>query len=103
MSAVRDTTEAKVLIVPRGSVGLVRMRLEVKEGGYQSYSATLRTPEGIEIWNQQLGPQPPHNISLRLPAKLLVSGDYILSLSGVTVSGEDVNAGKYYFRVETKY
>lgn len=93
--------ETKVLIVPHGA-NRIRFKLEVEEANFQNYTATLRTPEGIEIWRRQLNPRPPQDINLTLPATLLKSGDYILSLSGTTAEHEVANAGKYYFRVEAK-
>jgi hypothetical protein len=40
-----------------------------------------------------------HILQLILPAELLVPGDYVVNLSGMTESGNFEDIGKYYFRV----
>jgi hypothetical protein len=38
----------------------------------------------------------------RIPAKLLVEGEYVLSLSGLTPKGTAEEAVKYYFKVAVR-
>lgn len=101
---VRDGAEAKTLTIPRNA-DLVQLDLEVERDDYPSYRAALRTPEGAEIWSQQIKNQPTkrdHTVVLRLPASLFKNADYILSLSGLTAENRLVDVGKYYFRAQIR-
>jgi hypothetical protein len=69
---------------------------------YASYGASVQTPEGKTLWR---GPARPsaargQSIVVTLPAKDIPSGDYILSVTGVTAAGREESAADFSFRVK---
>ena len=100
---MRDTGEAKRLIIAPGS-DLLRLQLDLKQKGeYQSYRAVLQTAEGNEVWSQDSlrarATAAGQAVVLRLPARLLPEGDYQLTLKGLTASREFEEVGDYYFSI----
>ena len=83
----------------------VRLRLQLAEGGYQSYSAELQSVEGEVVWSRAaLGPEGRHNsLAISLPVALLTRSDYVVLLTGTTASGERERAGTYYFNVVNRH
>lgn len=97
----RGIAEAERLIVPADAT-LVRMYLDLGIDDYESYRATLGIETGDEIWSQsQLRADELVEgvaVTLTLPAKLLVPGDYTVRLSGSTTNGDYELIGRYRFR-----
>lgn len=99
----RDQGEAKRLIILPG-VSLVQFQLSLsKRDEYGSYRAVLRTASGDEVWSQ-IGIKAHRQgsgktVLLQIPARLLARRDYVLTLSGVTASGEVEDLNDYSFRV----
>lgn len=100
---VRDTEAPKRLAIPPSAQSLrLQMDLEGDEG-YKHYRAMLRTADGDEIWSQgRLRAQPTGSgkaVVLKLSPRLFQTGDYIVTLQGVTTNGEFDEVGDYYFSV----
>ncbi len=102
---VRGAGEANRLVIPLGT-SLVRLRLTLKaDDSYRSYRASLQTIEGKDTWGRRaLSALPSRSgvkaLTLQLPARLLPTGDYILTLSGVTADGSVESVAEYYLKVE---
>jgi hypothetical protein len=82
---------------------IVQLRLIVRPPPHRQYFAALKTPGAFEISrNNELPALPNANgtvVDLFVPADRLISGDYIVRLSGVDGGDKVVSAGDYYFRV----
>ena len=102
---VRGTSDAKRLILSP-DVRQIILQAIFKGDNYKSYQAVIRTVVGREVWNKtDLKAQKRGNsqfIVLRLRANALSNDDYILTLSGVTPSGESEVIAEYPFSVSTK-
>jgi hypothetical protein len=86
------------------NTNLLQLQLNIRRPGqYQSYRATLETADGDEIWRQsRLRARTAASgqaVVLTLPANLFTPGDYVLTLSGLIVSGEAQEIGDYYFTI----
>jgi hypothetical protein len=99
---VRGSGEAQVLVVPP-TADVIELRLEVSKADFRRYSATLTTPEGTVVARQtQIRAHVSGNgtrIAVRVAARLLAPGDYILRVDGVNAAGETGEASESYFRV----
>lgn len=93
----RDADVTKPLLIPAGA-GDVRLQLELKKkGGYKNYLASVQTLDGEQVWSQKL-----ETAQLTVPAKVLPAGDYVIELKGIAASGEQEDAGQFYFTVVRK-
>jgi len=102
LGLLRGGAEQQILaIAPAADV--IELRLNLKSVDFKKYSAALTTAEGKPVWKQaQVGVRPSQTggrIALRLPARLLAAGDYILRVDGMNPAGESVELGDSYFRV----
>jgi hypothetical protein len=99
---VRDLGEANTFRIP-AEAKFVRLQVEHEDEGYQRYRAVLRTVAGREVW-QQAGVKPLRpgipTVVLILPARLLRTDDYILSLSGANAGGASEDVGDFPVRVK---
>ena len=99
---VRGASEPKRLIIPQRAE-LVRMLLDLDHDDHKSYRAAFETVEGKRIWSSGSLKARSKNagkmVTLKLPASLFASGDYILTLSGINADGSLENADEYYFNV----
>jgi hypothetical protein len=88
----------------------VRLQLTLKAAdAYESYSATLETVEGSEVWRRgalraSAGAFGAKRLSLTVPANVLRTAGYILKLSGrasptESENTESENVAEYYFSV----
>lgn len=104
-SLVRDEGESERLVVPRRAE-VVLLRFGFEGEARQNYRAWLRTPEGRTVLDtRRVGLRKTTDgwmATLRLPARLLRDGDYILRLMGTTGEGETVDVARFYFRIERK-
>lgn len=99
---VRDLGEANTLRIP-AEAKLVRLEVEHEDESYQRYRAVLRTVACREVWRQTgLRPRRPGTptVVLVLPARLLRTDDYILSLSGANAGGAFEDVGDFPIRVK---
>lgn len=93
--------EGKQINAPPG--GVVRLRLELPAGSYESYRATLRAVGGDELFTLP-GLRPPlagreQSLELNLPANVLPPGDYLLNVSGMKPDGKPEDVADYSFRI----
>ena len=94
--------EPQTLTVPAG-VQSIKLRITLTRSDYQSYRAIVQTPEGAEIWKQNIRPVKLRSgaaVLLQIPASRFTRNDYILKIIGTTATGEVEDASSYYFRVE---
>jgi len=105
LGSIRGSGQPQVLVVAQDA-DVVELRLELTNLDFKKYSATLQTPEGPELWKQSEIRVRPSQIGgravIRMPAKRLPPGDYVLRLDGMSPSGEAVEVSDSYFRVARK-
>jgi hypothetical protein len=107
LGGIRDTETGPppTLIIPPGTAQ-VRLQLSLKEHDYPSYRAVLQAVGGGEIFSRQgLRPKTTRSgasLAFILPAGKFVTGDYLLTLRGVSPGGEVDDVSKSLFRVERK-
>ena len=102
---LRDPASLNRLDIPAGT-SIVRLDLVVEDPGRRSYDAVLEKASGREVWRRQgLRPTkqtpPMETVSVSLPAKVLLPGDYVLVLRGLTARGVSEALAEYVFRVES--
>ncbi len=99
---LRDSGGRHILVIPAGAT-VVQLSAPIPFSGYRLFTAILRTPEGVQVWHQQdILPEPGAKaLTLIVPARVLTSGDYILSLTGVTPSGRTETVADFAFRVKS--
>jgi hypothetical protein len=98
---LRDTGRATRLRVSSNAT-LVVLRLELGETARDGYRAILRTIDQADVWRQDLStplPRGEASIAITIPAPLLRSGDYLLTLQGRVRDGAYEDVGTYFFRV----
>jgi hypothetical protein len=97
-------TGPPALLSIRDGTEQVRLQLNLRESDYSSYRVLLQSAGGEEIysWNRlrPRGTRTGASLTLLLPARRLVAGDYILTLRGVSDSDEVEDVSKSLFRVE---
>ena len=98
---VRGESEQKTLRVPP-TAEIVQIQLELKSDGLTNYQAIVETPEGKSIWTRRQVRARGATVILNIPAGLLPTGDYILTLSGLSAAGEVVDVSNSYFRVNKR-
>lgn len=100
-----DGAPPAVLVIP-ARTEQVRLRLILRENDYTSYRAALQPAGGTEIYaSGRLTPRITKSgvsLALTIPARRFATGDYILTLRGVSESGEVEDVSKSLFRVERK-
>lgn len=102
---VRSAGEANRFVLTRGT-DMVRLRLALNGvERHKNYRASLQTVDGKGIWSRraraaQSSRSGAKAVTLQLPAHLLPTGDYILTLSGVTADGSTETVAEYYLKVE---
>lgn len=93
LSIPHDTTQAQIV-------------LELKDDSYPRYRVSLRKIGGPEIFTQtNLRPRSTKagaRFVFTVPARQLTSGDYALTLSGITPEGDADDLNKSLFRVEKR-
>lgn len=96
---VRAGGEMQQLKIPSG-IRQAQLRVKVEANDYRSFQAKLRAVDGDEILSRSaLKANAQSFVTVTVPASRLASGDYILTLSGVTSSGETEEVNRYSFRV----
>ncbi len=98
----RASGQGQKFVVPAG-IEIVQLQLALPGTPHQSYQATLRLTDGVELFTVgDLSAQQAEAgrlLNLRLPARLLTPRDYTLSVSGQTSDGRVNSVADYYFRV----
>ncbi|HEY7546660.1 MAG TPA: hypothetical protein VID27_17345, partial [Blastocatellia bacterium] len=85
----------------------VRIQLDVRaEGDYQSYRASIQTPDGEEIWSRSRlrARNTPSGrfVFLSVDATILDAGDYVIILKGVKADHAIEDVGDYYLTIVKK-
>ncbi len=100
-----DTGKTPTLVIPPGTVK-ARLQLNLKENEYARYRVSLQTVGGEEIFSRQnlksRDTKPGMSVTLVVPARKFATGDYILTLKGVSQDGEIDDLSKSIFRVSKK-
>jgi anti-sigma factor RsiW len=94
-------------VVLRTAIEEVELRLELgpglPAGAYSGYRALVQTAAGAEVWRggglRASGIAARPFIGVRLPARTLTSGDYVVLLSGRNAEGREDDLRGYAFRV----
>ncbi|HWQ31927.1 MAG TPA: hypothetical protein VNQ79_03510 [Blastocatellia bacterium] len=97
--SVRAGGEVRQLTIP-ASARQVRLQVKSESREYQSYQVRLRAVDGGDILSQSaLKANAKSFVIVNVPAARLAAGDYILTLSGLTATGESEEINRYFFRV----
>jgi type IV secretory pathway VirB2 component (pilin) len=100
-----DAAPPAVLKIP-ARTEQVRLQLNLRENNYSRYQAVLQSASGNTVFTsrQLLAPNKKSgaNLSLIIPAQRFTTSDYILTLRGVSPTGEVEDVSKSLFRVERK-
>ena len=82
------------------------MQLNLRENNYSRYQAVLQSAAGKTIFTSRqltaVNKRTGANLALVVPARMFSASDYILTLRGVTPTGEVEDVSKSLFRVERK-
>ena len=80
------------------------LQMKVRSAGIRTFQVALRTVEGAQVWSKAPISARPQTrnvalVSFGIPARRLVAGDYVLTLSSTrdTAGVEEMN--RYFFRV----
>lgn len=76
---------------------ILRLKLPAFAPGFDSFSASLSTVEGEELWNQRRLSRSDSFVDIGLPASAVRSGDFVLSLSA-TAGRNTVSLPSYQLR-----
>ena len=101
--ATRGGGNVQEVVVPSGTYEL-RLQLKVTADGFQHYSAALRRADGTApLTAERLKPESAADgepvVVVSVPSRDAPPGDYQLSLSGVSASGELESVSSYRFKV----
>lgn len=80
----------------------VRLKLKLKKNEYRSYQAVLEHVGGSVIWTQKNLKPKAAFIEITVPSDKFLTGDYILTLSGLNPNSEPDDLAKPYFRVRKR-
>jgi hypothetical protein len=84
----------------------VRLQLNLRENNYSRYQAVLQSAGGNTIFTSRqltaVNKKTGANLALVVPARIFPAGDYILTLRGVSKTGEVEDVSKSLFRVEKR-
>ena len=82
----------------------VRLQLKLRENNYSRYRAVLQSAGGNTIFTSRqltaVNKKTGANLALVAPARIFQAGDYILTLRGVSKTGQVEDVSKSLFRVE---
>ncbi len=99
MLARRSGREPLQQITISRETDLIRLRMKIEEGDGRTHQATIQTVEGVQVWNRRSLKLQSGAVSVNVPANKLPLGDYILTLSALTPTGEPEEINRYFFRV----
>ena len=100
-----DDSRTQTLTIPQGTTQ-AQLLLNLKDNSYPGYRVSLQMIGGAEIFSRSnikpRGTKSGASFSFTLPARDLASGDYVLTLSGISAEGEVDALSKSLFRVEKR-
>ena len=100
-----DSSPTKTLVIPRDTTQ-AQLLLDLKDNSYPHYRVSLRQIGGPEIFTQtNIRPRTTKTgarFVFKVPTRQLASGDYVLTLGGITPTGEVDDLSKSIFRVEKR-
>jgi hypothetical protein len=101
----RGADERNELVVPAGAA-TIQLKLALDTDDYNRYRISIRSADGREAWSQdQLraqGPRPARIILSHIPSNRMMTGDYVVNVSGRTSSGSYDSVADYAFRLSKK-
>ena len=99
---VRENGDSRSVEITAG-VTLVRLLLEVGAGSYSTFNARLQTDQGKELASvENLKARDAEGapfVVINVPSEFLTSGDYQLTLIGISSDGRATDLGPYPFHV----
>jgi hypothetical protein len=90
--------DTRTLSVP-ATAAEVRLQLEVAKPAASHYEAVVLDADGNEVLRRADLRAAGQLVTLTVPARSLVEGDYEVTLTAAPASGDRQRAGDYYFRV----
>jgi hypothetical protein len=102
--SARDSGTSNTLVL-RSDTRAVAVHLAFKKAGHRRYDASLRSVDGKQVLSRRglkISAGAEARVSLTFPASLLQGQDYIVTLTGLSATGEAETIGEYYFRVERR-
>ena len=100
-----DSGPTQTLVIPHDTTR-AQILLDLKDDSYPRYRVSLRKIGGPEIFTQtNIRPRSTKagaRFVFRVPANQLTGGDYVLTLGGITPTGEVDDLNKSLFRIEKK-
>ena len=100
-----ETGKTPTLVIPAGTTE-AQLQLNLNENEYAGYQVSLQAAGGAEILSQRgLKPRAMKSgvrLTLVVPASKFDTGDYILTLRGVSKDGDIEDVSKSIFRVEKR-
>ena len=100
-----EPTSPPTLVVPKGTEE-VHVQLTLKDHDYRNYQVVVQAIAGPQIFNRRnFKPRIDKSgatFIISLPSSKFAAGDYMLTLSGASQSGEFEDVSKSLFRVEKK-
>jgi len=99
----RSTDGPKKLVISPATL-LVQLQLYLERDDYPSYSASLETAEGAQVWKKNGLKRHPGRgatvpVILGIPASVLQGNDYLVRLTGVAANGKVEEVEDYRFLV----
>ena len=100
-----DPGQPTVLVIPEATEQ-VRVQLKLKESDYPSYRAVVQSANGNTVFTSRRLSAPSQksdaSLALLVSARLFTTGDYMLTLRGLSKTGEVEDVSKSLFRVERR-
>lgn len=97
-------TQNKLILFP--GTRSVRLRLALEQHDSRAFGASLETVEGTVVWRAKdltvSAGQHETIVAVTLPAKLLLSGDYIVNLTADTAGGNTEVVKTYIFQISRR-
>lgn len=85
---------------------LLEMAVSPDTPHYKGYQAQIRTVEGTGVWSKDglkaIQKDGKRVVSVTVPVSAIASGDYLVTLNGIGVSGKPNEVATYYFRAAKK-
>lgn len=77
----------------------VRLQLQIQDSNARNFRVSIKTVESTTIWNGVANKRGGALVSVLVPAGILSTNDYIVTLTATGSTGEPQDIGRYFFRV----